>query len=151
MKGTLQEVVSMMHSMLTDDLIQKIEDKTNELITAPIFQEIGSTYLDRISYVIHQRTININEQSYFTSIWNELVPSDFDKLAIDISIVYPHLSIVYIGAGEDEGVILFKHWDNYFIIIYHTLPPARLFPYSWDEMILNIKTGTDIDVLFEDV
>ncbi len=140
MKGSPTEVLSLMHSMLNPDLIEKIENKVYYMIkTDLITQSIGSTFINWISYVCNEYDLSNNKDIiYERSIWNKHIPHDFQQLALDISFIIKDLSIIYIGTND--YTIIFQHKNNYKIHLTISSPSIWEFPINSNDSTLLITT-----------
>ncbi len=143
MKGTPIEVISLMHSMLTADLIEKIEDKVNDILKKEsILESIGSTFINWISYVCKEFDSSNTDIIYERSIWDQHIPDNIQQLANDITFIIKDLSVIHTNNGDDDDniSILFQHKNNYQINILISSPSIREFPFNWGESTLNITT-----------
>ena len=145
MKGSPTEVISMMHSMLTRDLINIIEKKRDDLVKQEtIIDAIGSTFLDWITHVIEVYKETSEYCFIQDDIWHTHIPQDYDKLAEDICYIMNDLKTVYVGQGEDVNNILFKHDSGFYVLIYIT----ETYFGEFGAMDVYIRAGINIDNLY---
>jgi len=110
--------------------------------TELIMESIGTTFINWISYVCNEVDITGEDITYETSVWNEYIPDNFQKLANDITFIIKELQVIKIDI--DNTIIIFKHKNNYNINLTILPAPIRNFPYNWGESTLIIKTKLNI-------